>query len=140
MGLSKLYFDPTTGKHMPFRGRKRRHRYAALCEPQCPLRSMFVLHLLLAIEGLVLNFLPSQTPTRPDDVEAIGIHGRLPWQGICALDIPSELKRIGEMKRGQSPSQIFSPSLLPSSCHSLSTVDHSYLKKSRTMRNLRKLL
>lgn len=28
------------------------------------------------------------------------LHGRLPWQGICASDIPAKLRRIGEMKRG----------------------------------------
>jgi hypothetical protein len=29
------------------------------------------------------------------------LHGRLPWQGIVAPDIPAKLLRMGEMKRGQ---------------------------------------
>ncbi|KAG5220243.1 kinase protein [Salix suchowensis] len=102
MGLSKLYLDPTVGKHMPFREgrggigtpRYASHnvhfglgmpcRHSRLCRP-----------LTLFLE-----------PSRRDDVEAIGIlllyllHGRLPWQGICAPDIPAKLRRIGEMKRG----------------------------------------
>lgn len=47
-------------------------------------------------------------PSRRDDVEAVGmlllylLHPRLPWQGICAPDIPSKLRRIGEMKRGDA--------------------------------------
>ncbi|KAL0945789.1 hypothetical protein HGRIS_012077 [Hohenbuehelia grisea] len=86
MGLAKLYADPLTGDHMPFRegrGGIGTPRYAS-----------HDVHFGLE-------------PSRRDDIEAIGmlllflLHGRLPWQGICAPDIPSKLRRIGEMKRGE---------------------------------------
>ncbi|PCH40612.1 kinase-like protein [Wolfiporia cocos MD-104 SS10] len=86
MGLCKLYLDPLTGKHMPFRegrGGIGTPRYAS--------------H----------NIHFGLEPSRRDDVEGIGIlllyllHGRLPWQGICAPDIPTKLLRVGQMKRGK---------------------------------------
>ncbi|KDQ23520.1 hypothetical protein PLEOSDRAFT_52844 [Pleurotus ostreatus PC15] len=85
MGLSKLYLDPTTGKHIPFREGR-----GGIGTPRYASHNVHF--------GL--------EPSRRDDVEAIGIlllyllHGRLPWQGICAPDIPAKLRRIGEMKRG----------------------------------------
>ncbi|KAF4572382.1 hypothetical protein EYR36_006876 [Pleurotus pulmonarius] len=85
MGLSKLYLDPTTGEHMPFREGR-----GGIGTPRYASHNVHF--------GL--------EPSRRDDVEAIGIlllyllHGRLPWQGICAPDIPAKLRRIGEMKRG----------------------------------------
>ncbi|KAG9223395.1 hypothetical protein CCMSSC00406_0007582 [Pleurotus cornucopiae] len=86
MGLSKLYLDPSTGEHMPFRegrGGIGTPRYASS------------------------NVHFGLEPSRRDDVEAIGMlllylfRGRLPWQGICAPDISAKLRRIGEMKRGE---------------------------------------
>ncbi|KAJ8690077.1 hypothetical protein PTI98_012916 [Pleurotus ostreatus] len=85
MGLSKLYLDPATGKHIPFREGR-----GGIGTPRYASHNVHF--------GL--------EPSRRDDVEAIGIlllyllHGRLPWQGICAPDIPAKLRRIGEMKRG----------------------------------------
>jgi len=85
-GLCKLWLDPTTGKHMPFREGR-----AGIGTPRYA-------------SGLVHFGLE---PSRRDDVEAIGflllylLHGRLPWQGICAPTIPAKLRRIGEMKTGK---------------------------------------
>ncbi|TFK54776.1 kinase-like protein, partial [Heliocybe sulcata] len=86
LGLGKLYLDPTTGKHMPFREGR-----GGIGTPRYASHNVHF--------GL--------EPSRRDDVEAIGIlllylcHGRLPWQGIVVPDIPSKLLRIGEMKRGK---------------------------------------
>ncbi|KAL0945796.1 hypothetical protein HGRIS_012083 [Hohenbuehelia grisea] len=86
LGLAKLYLNPNTGVHMPFREGR-----AGIGTPR------------YASHNVHLGF----EPGRRDDVEAIGmlllylLHGRLPWQGIYAPDIPAKLRRIGEMKRGQ---------------------------------------
>ncbi|OBZ65271.1 Casein kinase I [Grifola frondosa] len=83
LGLGKLYVDPTTGQHKPFR------------------------------EGLVgvgtvryasANVHAGKEQGRRDDIIALGhnllylLHGRLPWQGIYAPSIEAKLRRIWEMK------------------------------------------
>ncbi|KAF9475736.1 putative casein kinase [Pholiota conissans] len=87
MGLSKLYLDPVTGTHMPFR--EGRHGVGTL---------RYISHNgHLEIEN-----------SRRDDMEGIGnvllylLHGQLPWQGIFAPDIAAKMLRIGEMKRGKA--------------------------------------
>ncbi|KAL0948065.1 hypothetical protein HGRIS_010689 [Hohenbuehelia grisea] len=94
LGLAKLYLD-RTGAHIPFREGR-----AGIGTPRYASHNVHF--------GL--------EPSRRDDVEAIGIlllfllHGRLPWQGICAPDILSKLRRIGEMKRGKPFADLLSQS------------------------------
>ncbi|KAF9479534.1 kinase-like protein, partial [Pholiota conissans] len=121
MGLSKLFLDPKTGKHMPFReGRAGvgTARYAC-----------YNAHL-----GLETS--------RRDDMEGIGnvllylLHGRLPWQGIVAPNSSAKMRRIGEMKCGKPFEDLLSqsPSLFSSffeHCRSLEfedKPDYSYLR------------
>jgi len=85
-GLAKLYTDPSTGTHIPYR------------------------------EGLVgigsaryasYNAHFGREVSRRDDLEALGnsllylFHGRLPWQGIYAPSVKAKMDRIGEMKAGK---------------------------------------
>ncbi|OBZ79480.1 Casein kinase I [Grifola frondosa] len=86
-GLAKLFVDPLTEVHIPFR------------------------------EGLVGLGTPRYTSAnvhfgreqgRRDDIEALGfvllflLHGKLPWQGIYAPSYEAKLRRIGEMKIGKA--------------------------------------
>lgn len=81
--------------------------------------------------------------SRRDDIESIGmvllylLHSRLPWQGICAPDVPSKLNRIEEMKRGKPFKDLLnrSPAFLSSfffkHCRSLAfeeKPDYAYLR------------
>ncbi|KAI0782738.1 putative casein kinase [Abortiporus biennis] len=125
LGLCKLFLDPTTGTHMPFREGR-----AGIGTPRYASHNVHF--------GL--------EPSRRDDVEAIGLlllyllHGRLPWQGICAPDIPAKLLRIGEMKRGQPFLDLLqrSPTFFQAffeHCRSLefeSKPDYSYLRQLLT--------
>ncbi|KAG0707542.1 kinase-like protein [Suillus ampliporus] len=84
-GLAKLYVDPSTGAHIPFRegrvgaGTARFGSYNA-------------------------HF----GRGRQADLEALGnvllylLHGRLPWQGIYSPSVQAKLLRIGEMKAGSA--------------------------------------
>ncbi|OCH90132.1 kinase-like protein [Obba rivulosa] len=94
-GVSKLYVNPTTGKHIPFRdGRS---------HIGTPRYSSFNSHF-----GRELS--------RRDDIEALGttllalLHGRLPWQGIYAPSIEAKMWRMGEMKAGYAMHELLSRS------------------------------
>ncbi|KAF9260438.1 kinase-like protein [Marasmius fiardii PR-910] len=95
MGLCKLFLDPVTGKHMPFREGR-----GGIGTPRYSSHNVHF--------GL--------KPSRRDDIEAIGnlllylLHRELPWQGIYAPDIPSKLRQIGEMKRGRHFTNLLSDS------------------------------
>ncbi|KAG0707893.1 kinase-like domain-containing protein [Suillus ampliporus] len=95
LGLAKLYVDPSTGVHIPFReGRAGvgTPRYASYNE----------------------HF--GREQGRRDDLESLGnvllylLHGRLPWQGIYSPSIEAKLLRIGEMKSGSAFSNLLSRS------------------------------
>ncbi|KAG2741339.1 kinase-like protein [Suillus brevipes Sb2] len=85
-GLAKLYVDPSTGTHIPFREGR-----VGLGTPRY---ASYNVHFGRVEQG------------RRDDLEAVGnvllylLHGRLPWQGIYAPSIEAKLLRIGEMKAG----------------------------------------
>ncbi|EMD34902.1 hypothetical protein CERSUDRAFT_54444 [Gelatoporia subvermispora B] len=94
-GISKLYVDPTSGRHMPFRdgrGDVGTPRYVSY-------NAQF---------GRELG--------RRDDIEALGTvlllfwHGRLPWQGIYAPDEQAKKRRMGEMKAGESMRELLARS------------------------------
>jgi len=82
-GLVKMYRNPATGEHTPYRD--------GLISHGSPRFTSHNTH--LGIE-----------PSRRDDMEALACillnfyHGRLPWQGIYAPDIVAKQKRMGEMK------------------------------------------
>ncbi|KAG1717675.1 hypothetical protein EDB19DRAFT_1183752 [Suillus lakei] len=84
-GLAKLYVDPSTGTHIPFREGR-----VGLGTPRY---ASYNVHF-------------GREQGRRDDLEALGnvllylLHGRLPWQGIYAPSIEAKLLRIGEMKAG----------------------------------------
>ncbi|GJJ08135.1 hypothetical protein Clacol_002343 [Clathrus columnatus] len=87
LGFSKLWFDPgTPSNHMPFREGR-----IAIYTPEymsCNAHSGFELG-------------------RRDDIESIGylllylLHGRLPWQDIGPLNVPSNMRRMQNMKFGK---------------------------------------
>ncbi|KAF9219687.1 kinase-like protein [Gyrodon lividus] len=74
LGLAKLYVNPSTGSHIPFREGR-----IGLGTPQQSRGDD------LEALGNVLLFI---------------LHGRLPWQGIYAPNIEAKLLRIGGMKAG----------------------------------------
>ncbi|OCH90134.1 kinase-like protein [Obba rivulosa] len=94
-GVSKLYVNPITGKHIPFRD-DRRHIGT-------PRYSSFNSHF-----GRELS--------RRDDIEALGttllalLHGRLPWQDIYSPSIEAKMWRMGEMKAGYAMHELLSRS------------------------------
>ncbi|KAG1815106.1 kinase-like domain-containing protein, partial [Suillus subaureus] len=75
-GLAKLYVDPSTGEHIPYR--------------EC--------HVALGVFEL------QSEQGRRDDLEALGnfllylLHSCLPWQKIYAPSKETYLRRMGEMK------------------------------------------
>ncbi|KAI0367371.1 kinase-like protein [Pilatotrama ljubarskyi] len=84
-GHAKMYLDPNTGEHIPFR--EERHamgtaRYASVAAHN------------------------RHEVSRRDDLESLlyvlleFYHGSLPWRGILAPDWPTKVKRIAEMKSG----------------------------------------
>ncbi|KAI0321750.1 kinase-like domain-containing protein [Amylostereum chailletii] len=82
-GLAKLFEDPVTGKHIPYREGRDGMGTPRYCS---------------------YNMEYGRDQSRRDDLEALGntflffYHGRLPWQGIYAPTIPWKFQRIGEMK------------------------------------------
>ncbi|KAG1779415.1 kinase-like domain-containing protein [Suillus placidus] len=84
-GLAKLYVDPSTGAHIPYR------------EGRVALGTMHY-------SSYNVHF----GRGRRDDLEALGnvllylLHGRLPWQGIYAPSKEAKLRRMGEMKAGSA--------------------------------------
>ncbi|KAG2034635.1 kinase-like domain-containing protein [Suillus americanus] len=86
-GLAKLYVDPSTGTHIPFREGR-----VGLGTPR--------------YASYNVHFGRGAEQGRRDDLEGLGnvllylLHGRLPWQGIYAPSIEAKLLRIGEMKAG----------------------------------------
>ncbi|KAG1839141.1 hypothetical protein DFJ58DRAFT_859919 [Suillus subalutaceus] len=86
-GLAKLYVDPSTGAHMPYR------------EGRIALGTM---------RYSSYNVHYGREQGRRDDLEALGnvllylLHGRLPWQGIYAPSKDAKLRRMGEMKAGSA--------------------------------------
>lgn len=87
LGLAKLYVDPSTGKHIPYR------------EGRVALGTMpYLSH----------NVHFGREQGRRDDLEALCnvllylLHGRLPWEGIYAPSKEAHLRRIGEMKAGSA--------------------------------------
>ncbi|KAI0367351.1 kinase-like protein, partial [Pilatotrama ljubarskyi] len=84
-GHAKMYLDPNTGEHIPFR--EDRHatgtaRYASVAAHN------------------------SHEVSRRNDLESLPYvllefyHGSLPWRVILAPDWPTKVKRIAEMKSG----------------------------------------
>ena len=138
MGICKLYMDPTTGVHMRCREDRKpvgTPRYASH-NAQLGIGILF----RCRSDVVVLNLLAELS--RRDDTESLGmvllylLHPRLPWQSICARDIPAKLRRIGEMKRGKPLEDLLSrsPAFLTSffkHCRSLSfeeRPDYAYLR------------
>ncbi|KAG1889966.1 CK1 family protein kinase [Suillus subluteus] len=86
-GLAKLYVDPSTGAHIPYR----EERVALGTMPY----SSYNVHF-------------GREQGRRDDLEALGnvllylLHGRLPWEDIYAQSKEAQLRRIGEMKAGSA--------------------------------------
>ncbi|KAG0707894.1 kinase-like domain-containing protein [Suillus ampliporus] len=86
-GLAKLYIDPSTGAHIPFREGR-----VGLGTPRY---ASYNVHF-------------GREQGRRDDLEALGnvllylLHGRLPWQGIYSPSIEAKLLRIGKMKAGSA--------------------------------------
>ncbi|KAG2145176.1 kinase-like domain-containing protein [Suillus clintonianus] len=86
-GLAKLYVDPLTGAHIPFREGR-----VGLGTPQY---ASYNVHF-------------GREQGRRDDIEALGnvllflLHGRLPWQGVYSPSIEAKLLRMGEMKAGSA--------------------------------------
>ncbi|KAG1868454.1 kinase-like domain-containing protein [Suillus subluteus] len=86
-GLAKLYVDPSTGAHMPYR------------EGRIALGTM---------RYSSYNVHYGREQGRRDDLQALGnvllylLHGRLPWQGIYAPSKEAKLRRMGEMKAGSA--------------------------------------
>lgn len=86
-GLAKLYVDPPTGKHIPYR------------EGRVALGTM-------PYSSYNVHF--GREQGRRDDLEALGnvllylLHGRLPWERIYAPSKEAHLRRIGEMKAGSA--------------------------------------
>ncbi|KAF8510644.1 kinase-like domain-containing protein [Hysterangium stoloniferum] len=85
-GHSKLYLDPSTGDHIPYR--------EGLGPIGTPRFSSYNVHF-------------GRESSRRDDMEAVGntllyfFHGSLPWQGTKA-ERPQDYPLLGEMKGGQS--------------------------------------
>ncbi|THH19818.1 hypothetical protein EW146_g1422 [Bondarzewia mesenterica] len=85
-GLARLFVDPVTGEHIPYR--------SGLVGLGTARYASYNVHF-------------GREHARRDDVEALGnillflLHGRLPWQGIYAPNIPAKMLRIGEMKQGK---------------------------------------
>ncbi|KAG2742431.1 kinase-like protein [Suillus brevipes Sb2] len=86
-GLAKLYVDPSTGAHIPYR------------EGRIALGTM-------RYSSYNVHF--GREQGRRDDLEALGnvllylLHGRLPWQGIYAPSKEAKRRRMGEMKSGSA--------------------------------------
>ncbi|KAG1887625.1 hypothetical protein F4604DRAFT_1717852 [Suillus subluteus] len=82
-GLAKLYVDPSTGAHIPFREGR-----VGLGTPRY---ASYNVHF-------------GREQGRRDDLEALGnmllflLHGRLPWQGVYSPSLEAKLLRMGEMK------------------------------------------
>ncbi|KAI0321756.1 kinase-like domain-containing protein [Amylostereum chailletii] len=94
-GLAKLFENPVTGQHMPYRADRRGMGTPRYCS---------------------YNTAYQRELSRRDDLESLGntllffYHGRLPWQGIYAPNIPWKFRRIGEMKSGQAFQDLLSRS------------------------------
>ncbi|EMD34930.1 hypothetical protein CERSUDRAFT_54453, partial [Gelatoporia subvermispora B] len=105
-GVSKLYMDPITRKHIPFRDGR-----SEVGTPR------YVSH----------NAQFGRELSRRDDIETFGItllflfHGRLPWQGVYAPDMKAKVRRIGEMKAGEALRRL----LLQSPPEFTALIDHS---------------
>ncbi|OBZ65276.1 Casein kinase I isoform epsilon [Grifola frondosa] len=111
VGLGKLYIDPTTGLHKPFREGRigvGTPRYSSA------------------------NVHAEKEQGRRDDIISLGhsllylLHGRLPWQGIYAPSVEAKMRRIGEMKepKGKVMRELISRSppefsIYFNHCHSL---------------------
>ncbi|KAG2340935.1 hypothetical protein BDR05DRAFT_1032181 [Suillus weaverae] len=86
-GLAKLYVDPSTGTHIPYR------------EDRVALGTM-------SYSSYNVHF--GREQGRRDDLEALGnvllylLHGRLPWEDIYAPNKEAKLRRMGEMKTGSA--------------------------------------
>ncbi|KIY44770.1 kinase-like protein, partial [Fistulina hepatica ATCC 64428] len=86
-GLARLYINPSTGKHIPYR--EDRHRCGTI---------RYCSH----------NAEYGREQSRRDDIEALGhtllylFLGSLPWQGIYAPGIDEKKERIREMKTNNS--------------------------------------
>ncbi|KAG2071500.1 kinase-like protein [Suillus decipiens] len=86
-GLAKLYVDPYTGTHIPFREGR-----IGLGTPRY---ASYNVHF-------------GREQGRRDDLEALGnvllflLHGRLPWQGVYSPSLEAKLLRMGEMKSGSA--------------------------------------
>ncbi|KAG1841813.1 kinase-like domain-containing protein [Suillus subalutaceus] len=86
-GLAKLYIDPSTGVHIPYR------------EGRDALGTM-------PYSSYNVHF--GREQGRRDDLEALGnvllsfLHGCLPWQEIYAPNEEAYLRRMGEMKAGSA--------------------------------------
>jgi casein kinase 1 len=86
-GLAKLYVDPSTGAHIPYR------------EGRTALGTM-------RYSSYNVHF--GREQARRDDLEALGnvllylLHGKLPWQGIYAPSKEAKWRRMGEMKAGSA--------------------------------------
>lgn len=86
-GLAKLYVNPSTGAHIPYR------------EGRIPLGTM-------PYSSYNVHF--GREQGRRDDLEALGnvllylLHGRLPWEDIYAPNKEAKLRRMAEMKAGSA--------------------------------------
>ncbi|KAG2137378.1 kinase-like protein [Suillus bovinus] len=86
-GLAKLYVNPSTGEHIPYR------------EGRVPLGTM-------PFSSYNVHF--GREQGRRDDLETLGyvllylLHGTLPWQEIYAPSKEAGLRRMAEMKAGST--------------------------------------
>ncbi|EMD34939.1 hypothetical protein CERSUDRAFT_157667 [Gelatoporia subvermispora B] len=126
-GMAKLYQDPVTKKHIPY-------------------REGFIGTGTARYASHNAHF--GRELSRRDDIEMLGhsllyfYHDRLPWQGIYAQSTDDKLMRIGQMKTGKTFEDLLqrSPPELAAyfhHCRSLDfedSPDYGYLKQQFTVR------
>lgn len=108
--MAKMYRDPKTKRHIPYRERKSKvgtPRYMSINGHLG--RGAATWFLRLVCVNLVFSLAEQ---SRRDDLESLGyvfiyfLRGRLPWQGLKAATIKQNHEKIGEKKLVTSISEL----------------------------------